>query len=122
MGTSHQDIKMARQALIVMACIATLLTVCSVEAKRRCPSVNPFSVGICVHSCSTDSDCGKGLLCCRNGCGTVCSKGVEDSSVEGRCPKSSGMAGICVFRPGINCVSDNECASKGQLCCSEGCG
>ncbi|XP_055955780.1 WAP four-disulfide core domain protein 3-like [Patella vulgata] len=40
---------------------------------------------------------------------------------EGQCPPSSGMAGICVFRPGYNCLADSECQSD-HKCCSEGCG
>ncbi|KAK7089443.1 hypothetical protein V1264_025131 [Littorina saxatilis] len=39
----------------------------------------------------------------------------------GTCPASSGMAGICVFDPNVNCLRDTECA-QGEKCCSEGCG
>ncbi|ESO97488.1 hypothetical protein LOTGIDRAFT_159529 [Lottia gigantea] len=45
----------------------------------------------------------------------------ECRNIEGACPPSSGLAGICVFRPGINCISDSECGT-GKKCCSEGCG
>ncbi|XP_025113374.1 WAP four-disulfide core domain protein 18-like [Pomacea canaliculata] len=43
------------------------------------------------------------------------------SEKEGQCPESSGLAGICIFIPGVNCLSDSECASD-LKCCSEGCG
>ncbi|XP_076455322.1 antileukoproteinase-like [Babylonia areolata] len=39
----------------------------------------------------------------------------------GACPKPSGMAGICVFDPNVNCLYDSECDGD-KKCCSEGCG
>ncbi|XP_064610035.1 WAP four-disulfide core domain protein 3-like [Liolophura sinensis] len=38
----------------------------------------------------------------------------------GVCPQSSGLAGICIFDPNVNCLEDSECAA-GEKCCSEGC-
>ncbi|XP_041356032.1 WAP four-disulfide core domain protein 18-like isoform X2 [Gigantopelta aegis] len=43
------------------------------------------------------------------------------TSHPGHCPASSGLAGICQFIPGFNCLSDAECAAD-MKCCSEGCG
>lgn len=42
--------------------------------------------------------------------------------MKGTCPprKGSGI-GICVFNPEINCTGDDQCESKGQLCCPDGC-
>ncbi|XP_053380206.1 uncharacterized protein K04H4.2-like [Mercenaria mercenaria] len=42
-------------------------------------------------------------------------------SNKGTCPPSSGRAGICIFDPSVNCLSNRDC-SGGQICCREGCG
>uniref|UniRef100_A0A8C8S2Y4 Uncharacterized protein n=1 Tax=Pelusios castaneus TaxID=367368 RepID=A0A8C8S2Y4_9SAUR len=42
------------------------------ERPGVCPK--PTGPGICLHQCSSDSDCKGGEKCCFNGCGYVCMK------------------------------------------------
>ncbi|ELU05868.1 hypothetical protein CAPTEDRAFT_206127 [Capitella teleta] len=47
------------------------------KPKLECPD-NTGSFGICVEQCTSDDDCeGADMLCCSNGCGHVCNKGVK---------------------------------------------
>uniref|UniRef100_A0A194AKU7 WAP domain-containing protein n=1 Tax=Pinctada fucata TaxID=50426 RepID=A0A194AKU7_PINFU len=39
----------------------------------------------------------------------------------GYCPQPSGLFGICLWDPKVNCLSDDEC-TQSQKCCQEGCG
>ena len=41
-----------------------------------CPEVPKDSPGICLHGCSGDDSCPKGMKCCSNGCGYICKKPV----------------------------------------------
>ncbi|KAK3600397.1 hypothetical protein CHS0354_026628 [Potamilus streckersoni] len=54
--------------------------------------------------------------------GVCCSSPISShQNKTGTCPPPSGLAGICVFRPGINCLGDEECPLS-YKCCPEGCG
>ncbi|XP_069114778.1 WAP four-disulfide core domain protein 18-like [Argopecten irradians] len=46
---------------------------------------------------------------------------LQNRRATATCPPSSGMAGICVFDPNVNCLSNTECHGD-KLCCPEGCG
>ncbi|XP_046335422.2 WAP four-disulfide core domain protein 5-like [Haliotis rufescens] len=103
---------------------------------RESSSCPPSSglAGACVFiqgiNCISDSECSDGKVCCSEGCGSVCKVPIPNAKreiiqpakrVTGSCPASSGLVGICLFVPGVNCIEDSECA-YGKLCCSEGCG
>ena len=65
----------------VLVCIpgSPKTTLCFVSGQQRpgfCPKVPKDSPGICLHGCSGDDSCPKGMKCCSNGCGYVCKKPV----------------------------------------------
>ena len=85
-----------------------------------CPNVEPGSAGICIHGCSSDSDCTNGQKCCSNGCGRTCTQPdlVPYYNVSTQqCPDTTGLVGICE----VGCRGDYDCRS-GQMCCRNGCG
>ena len=47
------------------------------EDVGKCPAIKPGQIGICIHECSSNSQCKSGEVCCGNGCGRVCQKGVK---------------------------------------------
>ncbi|XP_060573073.1 keratin-associated protein 5-3-like [Ruditapes philippinarum] len=89
------------------------------DVERRCPFGQR---GVC--GTIAGRQCGPGTRCMFMGnfpdAGGKCCI-IRPRPNEGRCPPSSGLAGICLFDPNRNCLSDRECR-RGQLCCSEGCG
>ncbi|XP_046546850.1 WAP four-disulfide core domain protein 3-like [Haliotis rubra] len=99
------------------------------RASGSCPAPSGM-ISICLFvpgvNCIQDSECSDGKLCCSEGCGKECKDPVTHGKREvthaGSCPKADqNMFGFCIFRPGINCVSDDECTAD-KKCCQEGCG
>lgn len=93
------------------------LTLFPPDTFYSCPSVGSDEAGVCVESCSADSDCPDTALCCSNGCGHVCKDSItipyHTTSLV--CPEvTEDTAGICSEQ----C---DDCAD-GELCCSNGCG
>jgi len=88
----------------------------SVSHPGTCPTVARGTLGICMSSCSSDSDCGSDEKCCSNGCGSTCQQ-VAVASHAGTCPDTRGAIGTCVEM----CTSDASCAVD-EKCCSNGCG
>ncbi|KAM7333982.1 hypothetical protein ACRRTK_007302 [Alexandromys fortis] len=59
--------------LVLLALIAcTLASTTRLEKPGACPTLPPFSGGICVVNCSGDDSCPRDLKCCNNSCGRVC--------------------------------------------------
>ena len=40
--------------------------------RLACKAPRTGGGGLCEHECSSDSNCHKGLRCCKNGCGSLC--------------------------------------------------
>merc|ERR1719373_748855 len=87
------------------------------DGEPQCPEITWDSFGICVHECSADYECPDGELCCGNGCGHTCQKGVIPIK-DDKCPEvEEGSFGICWHE----CDSHEQCGD-GMYCCSNGCG
>jgi hypothetical protein len=52
------------------------IAVCVRRSPLACPRLPIGSIGICSEECSSDNECPDGHLCCSNGCGHVCTRGV----------------------------------------------
>ena len=46
-----------------------------------CPKLEPFAIGTCGEACQEEG-CPEGELCCSNGCGHTCQKGVRPSDPD----------------------------------------
>ncbi|XP_016384304.1 perlwapin-like [Sinocyclocheilus rhinocerous] len=85
-----------------------------------CP-INNLQVavlGMCVESCSHDSDCPNDEKCCSNGCGHQCMP--PYAAKPGVCPINNlqvAVLGMCVE----SCSHDSDCPND-EKCCSNGCG
>nr|XP_039258617.1 papilin-like [Styela clava] len=86
----------------------------------KCPSVPRDQAGICIFSCSSNSDCKReGQICCSNGCGSTC----VYPPLDKRCPPPDPeIIRTLPFRicPQPSCFSNDVCR-KGDICCSNGC-
>ena len=83
---------------ITIACThVTVFTLCGpVEPPLVCPE--PPGFGLCVESCSADSPCEDGQLCCSNGCGHTCMDGVPRAV---NCSDVSLLAAPCLWVGGV---------------------
>ncbi|XP_016295296.1 WAP four-disulfide core domain protein 3-like, partial [Sinocyclocheilus anshuiensis] len=77
-------------------------------------------LGVCVESCSHDSDCPNDEKCCHNGCGHQCMAPYKESAKPGVCPINNlevAVLRVCVQ----SCSHDSDCPND-EKCCSNGCG
>ncbi len=89
-----------------------------------CPNVNSSLPGICAITCSSDSGCRDGELCCRSSCsGRVCStaSNIPYYPVPRTCPVSSLITSIRNCSAVRSCRNNTDCAYN-QACCSSECG
>ncbi|EFA81711.1 hypothetical protein PPL_05705 [Heterostelium album PN500] len=61
--------------ILVIFSLLSALVLCEVnQVQLKCPPHKPGTFGACIEACG--EGCAKGYLCCYNGCGHVCMKGV----------------------------------------------
>ena len=76
----------------------------------RCPVMGGDGFGACVISCSSDSDCTGGRLCCSNGCGQTC---ITPVTVPTSPPPTTGTvtcrSGGREYRPGETFTASDGC-------------
>ncbi|ESO98053.1 hypothetical protein LOTGIDRAFT_239125 [Lottia gigantea] len=102
--------------IILFACLV-IAARASVDPKCPPPSGD---AGLCViteASCFPGRPCPEGLVCCPEGCGSICKPPVNIPNPK--CPVNDKF-GPCVITKD-SCLSDVDCP-PGRYCCPDGCG
>ncbi len=94
-------------------------------AEAFCPNIGDSVLGgICIQSCSSNSNCTGEQICCPNSCGTICRNPVYVPylRVPPRCPETElrDLFSICRIDE-QSCSMDSDC-QENQLCCRDRCG
>ena len=66
--------------------------------RAACPLRTEGGFGICIESCSKDSGCEEGELCCSNGCGHVCMAADNDSPPHYKSQRPDGCRDRCAWQ------------------------